>query len=86
VAVMNVEMPMMRGDFIRHGILPIWIKCIREGVGICIRTPTFLFNLGLSNIQRIFSTSTKLVKSMGYKCHSQLRKKKRKRRMKEEIQ
>jgi hypothetical protein len=69
---MNVEEAMMRGYFIRHETLPIWTKCIREGVGICIKTPTFLSNIGLSNIQRILSTFMKLVKSMGYKCHSQL--------------
>jgi hypothetical protein len=69
---MNVEKAMMRGDFISHETLPIWTKCIREGVGICIRTPTIFIQSWALQHPKELSTSKKLMKSMGYKYHSQL--------------
>jgi hypothetical protein len=57
-------------DFIRHQ--DITYLDIREGVGSCTKTPPLPFNLGLSNIQKMFSSSKKLAKSTRLKCRSPL--------------
>jgi hypothetical protein len=50
--------------------LHIWIRNIRKGVGIYTPTLQFQFGLGLSNIQKMCSSSKMLVKSTRLKSHS----------------
>ncbi len=61
-----------KDDFIKHQNIAYLDQKHKKIVNGCTRTLPLLFNHGFSNMRRMFFSFKKLVKSMGFKCHSSL--------------